>query len=320
MNCSLIIPAYNSAKTLPLCLRSALNQSLPREQYEVIVIDDGSTDNTAEIAKAFGVDVIVQKNQGPAAARNAGAQKAKGDILVFTDSDCELDPNFLRNLTAPFQQPEITGAQGAYKTRQPEFMAHFGQIEIETRYELLARSSFIDFIGTYAAAYRREIFINNQGFDTQFRLASGEDTEFSYKLQKQGHRLVFCPDAIVYHQHPSSLGRYLRVKFYRGFWRVRLYSLHPEKMLRDSYTPQHLKIQVLTSALIPLLAFFSLINSIWLWCWVAWFLAYIYWSLPFFFRFRRNSFPGAYKIPFVLALRAIALGSGLMFGYLKRIF
>ena len=159
MKYSLIIPAYNAERTIASCLGSALNQSLSRDEYEIVVVDDGSTDKTSEIVKSYPVRLIQQRNQGPAVARNSGANEAKGNILIFTDSDCELDFKFLKEITSPIESdPEIVGVQGSYKTKQKEIMAQFGQVEIETRYRRMAKNKYIDFIGTYAAAYNKDIF------------------------------------------------------------------------------------------------------------------------------------------------------------------
>ena len=320
MKCSLIIPAYNAGRTLDTCLRSAFDQSLPLEAYEVIVVDDGSTDNTPEVAGGFPVILLRQQNSGPAAARNAGVRQATGEILIFTDSDCELDREFLKNMIAPFKKNEIIGVQGVYKTEQTEFMANFGQVEIEGRYVRLAHDKYIDFIGTYAAAYRRDVFNDNDGFNESFPLASGEDTEFSYKLQKQGHKMVFNPAAFVYHRHPSTLKHYLRTKFYRGYWRIGLYSLHPEKTIKDSYTPQSLKIQVLTMPLVLASLLLSVVNPTWLWCVVIAAVCYVLWSIPFAKRFHTRHMGGIWKLPFILIARAAALGAGLAVGFLQRIY
>ena len=224
MKYSLIIPAYNAGKSISTCLESALRQSISIDRYEVIVVDDGSNDNTAEIVSNYPVKMVKQHNQGPAAARNRGAMMSRGEILVFTDSDCELSLDFLENIIAPFENnPKIVGVQGSYKTKQNEFMAQFGQVEIETRYRRMDKTEYIDFIGTYAAAYDKRIFWQFGGFDKGFRLASGEDTEFSYKLHEAGYKMVFESKAIVFHQHPNKLTNYLKTKLYRGYWRIRLY-------------------------------------------------------------------------------------------------
>ena len=162
MRCSLIIPVYNAEKTIVLCLQSALNQSLPKDDYEIIVVDDGSEDNSIKLIKqnfSGEITLINQHNQGPAAARNRGAGEAQGVILILTDSDCELDFNFLEKIIGPIEKnPEVVGVQGSYKTKQAEFIAHFTQVEIETRYRRMCKTKYIDFIGSYAAVYRKDIF------------------------------------------------------------------------------------------------------------------------------------------------------------------
>lgn len=315
MRCSVIIPAYNSEATVAFCLESALNQSLSKEDYEVILVDDGSMDDTRKIAENYPIRVTQQEKQGPAAARNNGATQAKGDILIFTDSDCELDFNFIENIIAPFgQDSNIVGVQGSYKTKQKEFVAQFVQVEIETRYQKMAKSEYTDFIGTYAAAYRKDIFLRYGGFDVGFTLASGEDTEFSYKLHAHNHKMVFEPKAFVYHQHPSNLRRYLKMKFFRGYWRVRLYRKHPKKVIKDSYTPQFLKFQVLAIPLSLLFAFLSLFNIIWLLILFFIILLFVVFSIPFFKLFKEKKHSKAILIPAMLLLRGLFLFLGIVSG------
>ena len=318
MRCSLIIPAYNASNTIATCLSSALNQSILRDEYEVIVVDDGSTDNTSDIIEKYPVKLIRQQNQGPAVARNRGAGEAVGDILVFTDSDCELDHNFLSNITAPIVNDiQITGVQGSYKTRQKEFMARFGQVEIETRYQRMAKGEYIDFIGTYAAAYKADIFREYGGFDTGFPLASGEDTEFSYKLHRAGYKLVFVPESFVYHQHPTKLVKYLRTKFYRGYWRIRLYKKHPEKAIKDSYTPQSLKVQFFSIPLFLLSGVLLFFSWLWLLPILAVIFLFIFFSLPFIRLMVKDDGAKRFFVSSLLFLRASALFFGMCFGALN---
>jgi len=320
MRCSLIIPAYNAENTIVSCLESALNQSLPQTEHEIIVVDDGSTDNTPKIVRNYPVRIIEQQNQGPATARNVGAAEANGDILIFTDSDCELDYNFVEKITAPIEQSsEVVGVQGSYKTKQTQFMSRFGQVEIETRYKKMARKKYTDFIGTYAAAYKKDIFHKYGKFDPGSPLASGEDTEFSYKLHRNGHKMVFEPQAFVYHQHPSKLSKYIKVKFYRGYWRIRLYKKYPQKTINDSYTPQTLKFQVLSIPLLFLFSAMSLFNPVWLVIPIFMISLFVFFSIPFFRLFKEKKYSKAIFIPVVLLLRAMALFFGMVFGLVNEL-
>lgn len=248
VNCSVIIPAYNAQATLNQCLDALKEQSVDPDSYEIIVIDDGSVDATAVIAANYGVRVHTQPNQGPAAARNKGAEMATGDLILFTDSDCVPDHDWIREMTAPFADAAITGVKGAYRTRQKELTARFAQAEFQDRFNLLGQSEFIDMVDTYSAGFRRRVFLSAGGFDTSFPVANNEDTEFSYRLASQGHKLVFNPRAIVFHTHPATLRKYLTVKFKRGYWRIIVYARYPDKAVKDSYTPGIIKLQSLIMA------------------------------------------------------------------------
>jgi cellulose synthase/poly-beta-1,6-N-acetylglucosamine synthase-like glycosyltransferase len=251
MKASIIIPAYNAEKTIAQCLESMGRQFF--SGYETIVVDDGSSDLTAQIVSRFkNVKLVRQKNSGPAVARNNGASQAKGEIVVFTDSDCIADRQWLARMLKPFEDKAIAGVQGRYKSRQRKIIARLIQLEIEKSYAKMKRQESIDFIGTYSAAYRKSLFKEMQGFDTSFPIASGEDTDLSFRIEGKGGKLVFSPKAIVFHRHPASLGKYLKIKFSRAFWRTKVYKRHKGKMLKDAYTSQTVKAQTaLFYALIP---------------------------------------------------------------------
>lgn len=320
MKCSLIIPAFNSAATIEATLRSSLHQSIMRADYEVIVVNDGSNDETAEIVARYPVRLISQKNAGPAAARNNGARVARGDVIIFTDSDCELDYRFIEKISEPIlTSAEIDGVQGSYRTRQRGFIARFIQTEIETRYNKIKKNRYIDFIGTYAAAYRRKIFLRHNGFDTGFLSASGEDAEFSYRLQENNHKLVFCADAFVYHHHPEKLGHYLRVKFFRGYWRVRLHKMHPRKMLDDSYTTIGVKAELLSVPLTPAVVLLGIFDLRFLLFLIPLVLLFVWNSIPYIRIFRRMSYSRSFLITPVLLVRTYFIFFGVLWGVIRRV-
>ncbi len=246
MLASVIIPAYNSASTIGECVDALKAQDFSKKEFEIIVVDDGSTDGTAGVAEKAGAKVFAQQNAGPARARNLGAKNAKGRILLFTDADCIARKNWLSQMLRPFEDREVVGMQGAYKTMQQSLVARFAQLEIEERYERMAQhADRLDWIGSYSAAYRREDFFAAGGFDESFPKASGEDPELSYKLAKMGKKLVFNPKAIVYHTHPDTIFKYFKTKFYRAYYRISLYSKHADKIVNDSYTPSSIKLQII---------------------------------------------------------------------------
>lgn len=249
---TVVIPAYNAAGTLADALDALDRQTVGRDRFAVIVVDDGSTDATAAVAARHGAQVIRQPNAGPAAARNAGARAADCDILVFTDADCAPAPDFLAQILVPFADPAVAGVQGAYRTAQTSLVARFAQLEFEDRYAYVARRPTIDLVATYAAGYRKTVFDAAGGFDTSFCRADNEDTELSYRLSAAGHRLVFAPAAIVYHRHPATLARYLGIKVRRACWRFRACREHPQKLVCDGYTPPVIRVQTVLAGLFGL--------------------------------------------------------------------
>ena len=317
---SVIVPAFNAETTLPSCLNALGQQSVPKDDYEVIVVDDGSSDSTSKIARQFKMKCMYQANRGPAAARNMGAYQAKGDIILFTDADCVPDRRWLEEMTLPFEDPEVMGVKGAYKTRQKPLIARFAQAEFEDRYDLLRSQTSIDMIATYAAAFRKDIFLKMSGFDEHFPVANNEDTEFSYRLVTAGHKLVFNPKAFVFHTHPDTLWKYLRVKFWRGYWRMVVYRRYPEKAVKDSYTPGVIKIQTLLMALsmifVPLSWFMPGVLYLAVLAWAIIIVS----SFPFSFKtFKKDRVIGLIS-PAVLLLRSLVFASGSLSGMARCLF
>jgi len=316
--CSVIIPAKNAAHVLGLCLDAVNCQSLPRESYEVIVVDDGSTDGTSKIAAEKGARVLSQPPSGPAAARNAGAKQAASPLLVFTDADCEPVGNWLEMMLAPFALPTVAGVKGAYLSRQQELTARFVQLEYEDKYLRMMRYSEIDFVDTYSAAFRKAAFWSVQGYDTGYPNASVEDQEFSFRMAKTGHQMVFVPGARVYHRHAHSAANYARKKYKIGYWKVRLLKRHPDKVINDTHTPQILKAQIVlfyaamaltlaaaVAAPAPLLV--SAAGAAW--------AAFALTTVPLAQRAAHASLRLAAATPLFLALRSAALGAGMAAGF-----
>jgi GT2 family glycosyltransferase len=242
---SIIIPTFNGASRIGNCLDSLVKQTAARD-VEILVVDDGSTDNTAEVVRGYSsVRLITQANAGPAAARNRGAQEARGTILLFTDDDCVPMPDWVEAMLRPFSDPEVVGAKGVYRTRQKSLAARFVQIEYEDKYRLMTGLPSIDFIDTYSAGFRRERFLEMAGYDTSFPVACAEDIELSYRMSARGWKMKFVPAAIVYHTHPDTFSRYLKKKYKFAFWRVLAVLKNPSKGVKDSHTPQTMKLQLL---------------------------------------------------------------------------
>jgi glycosyltransferase involved in cell wall biosynthesis len=278
------------------------------------VVDDGSTDLTSEIARKYPVKLLRQRNSGPATARNLGAKNSSGEIILFTDADCIAEPNWIEEMTSPFKDKEVIAVKGAYKRGKGNLVMRFVQIEFEERYVMLSKLNSIDMIDTYSAAFRRNIFMEYGGFDTNFTKANNEDTELSYRLVQTKCRMVFNPKAKVYHTgHPNTIFKYFKLKLRRGFWRVIVYKRFPDKILTDTYTPKTLKFQVLSSIL-------SLLHFYFFYAFLTFLFLFLISSNPFIRFSLKKDTSIALLAPFFLMIRATAIGLGSVYGFVSNPF
>ena len=244
---SVILPLYNDAATLGPVL-DALRAQTGSRAFEVIVVDDGSTDR--------GPDLVVpphrlirQKNAGPGAARNRGAAEARGDILLFLDSDC-VPPRDWVDTMAATMDPEagFDAAMGTIRAANDGVVPRLVQMEVEDRYRGMATPPrSVDFIAAPACGVRAPVFAALGGFD--IRLRQAEDVEFAYRLTSAGHRIAFVPEVPVAHAHQETWRDFLKAKYARALGRLRVFRLFPDKRRKDSWTPMSFKLQFLCVAL-----------------------------------------------------------------------
>ena len=314
---SVIVPVFEGAQTLDACLRALSVQTIESRRYEVIVVDDGSTDSSAEMAARYGVRVLNQEHAGAAAARNRGAAEARGQALLYTDADCEPSPDWIEQMLAPFADPKVVGVKGAYRTRQHSVVARFVQAEFEEKYDRQKAAGSIDFVDTYAAAYRREVLMAHGGFDPEFLM--DEDQELSFRLARAGCRLIFHPAATVYHQHPATVGAYAWRKVQFGRWKVRVLARHPSKAFHDSYTPRTQKAQIV---LAPLAAGAAIAAALGLLSWNVALIpvaAGMLSAIPLLIKAARQGWEVLMVAPLLILVRALALGLGLAWGLAGRV-
>jgi len=262
---SVIIPVFNSERTIKETLNSLKKQT--EKRFEVIVVDDGSTDKSYSIIsnfkKSLNLKILKQKNSGPASARNKGAKISKAEVLIFLDSDCVPKKDFIQEILKPLGDGRVSGVQGEYETKNKKsLMARYIGYEILFRHNSKSYSQRIDHIATYACAYRKKDF--GKGFREDFKNANMEDTELSYRLAKREKILVFNNKAIVLHPHPNSLLRFIIQQYRRGFWRILGHANHQDKLIRDSYMGSSILVQGALSLLFFLNLFLALIGSFFL--------------------------------------------------------
>lgn len=200
---AIIVPVYNGGRQIGSLLESLLRLNYPANRYEIIVVDNCSTDDTADVITHFPITRLYCEERGPAAARNFGIANSQSEIVAFTDADCVADPDWLAQLVQPYQDSQIGGTAGdIHPYPQPEwdildrFAAQFPPLVNFWSGE----NEFLPHLFTANASYRREALQQVGGFNPC--LFTGEDVELSWRLQLDTPwQVAYAPLAAIYHRH-----------------------------------------------------------------------------------------------------------------------
>jgi O-antigen biosynthesis protein len=213
---SVVICTYNGSATIRKTLEVV--QELAYPNYEVIVVDDGSTDVTAKIVREYGVRLISTANQGLSEARNVGFRAATGEFVVYLDDDAFPDPDWLNYLAASFLETEHV-AIGGPNVEPPESglvatcvaNAPGGPVHV------LITDELAEHIPGCNMAFRRKVLEAVGGFDPQFR-AAGDDVDICWRIQERGWTIGFSPAALVWHHRRDAILKYCKQQ--RGYGRA----------------------------------------------------------------------------------------------------
>ena len=230
MRFSVVVPTYNRCALLERVVDAILRQSLPPERFELLVVDDGSTDGTAELGarlqeRAANVRFLRSDHRGVAAARNLGIRAAAGDAVAFTDDDCLVPPDWLERLADGYARyPEVVGVGGRI-TAPDDVLRRSAVARLEAR---VARQVYgagdaeavggfdCPAGGTNNMSYRHEALLGVGGFDEGFPpFVWGEDADLKRRLAERGGRLLYIPLAVI-HLRDYSLSSFLRQGWQRG--------------------------------------------------------------------------------------------------------
>lgn len=225
---SIIIPAYKAASKLP-CLLDSIFATSGLDNYEVIVVDDQSPDDTARVVKNYGRSIryiLLKRNSGPAKARNIGARKAKGKVLLFLDSDviCYAD-TILRVTRAFFKDKDLTALTGVWTRPRSnkQFFPNYKALR-DWSYWINERSrkGYYYLFSTRIAAIKKDVFLRLGGFNEAYRGADIEDIEFTYKIASR-YAILFDEKIRVRHEF-EEFGPIAKKYFRRSFFWSQLFA------------------------------------------------------------------------------------------------
>jgi len=250
--CSIIVPTHERPAALERCLAALVRLDYPPARFEVIVIDDGSQTDPGEAVARFkndlAITLLLQPRKGPAAARNAGARKARGELLAFTDDDCEPDPGWLRALAARFtaEGPQAFGGR-TINALPDNLYSEASQALVDDLYAGYgAQPPGARFFTSNNMAVPAEPFHAVGGFDPAFSSPAGEDRDFSERWLLRGSRLVHVPEALVRHAHALGFGSFWRQHLGYGRAARRLHVLRSARGLdRPASEPLHFYLTLL---------------------------------------------------------------------------
>lgn len=224
---SVVVASYNAARTLPACLDSLERLRYP--DYEVILVDDGSTDTTPQIAQSHpGVRYLRQDNHGLSVARNTGIAAAKGEVVAFTDADCRADEDWLHYLVGDLLAHDFVGI-GGHNFLPPDDSLIAAAVLVSpggpTHVMLTDREA--EHVPGCNMAFYKWALDEIGGFDPVFRKA-GDDVDVCWRLQERGHRIGFSPAGFVWHYRRSTVPAYLKQQGGYGEAEALLARKHPE--------------------------------------------------------------------------------------------
>lgn len=234
---SVIIPVYNEEKNIGRCLEAIRENVYPKANFEVIVIDDGSTDGTLDVAKKFsGARIIRQNHKGKVEALNLGLSEAKNDIIITIDADVMIESDFIKNIVRPFSDPKVGAVSGAAKVANESNMLSAYQA-IEYVYNSLIMDSFSRVFGTSfwfwgaLASFRKDVIAGVGGFS---KSTETEDFDIIMSIKKAGYKTLSIGNAVGRTNVPDDIASLFKQRM--RWWKGTLQTL---KKNREMFRPRY---------------------------------------------------------------------------------
>ena len=224
---SVIVPVYNGERTIGECVESIFALAFPRNDVELLLIDNASSDRTPSMLDRYRDRAIIlhEATRGPAAARNRGLKKATGDIVAFTDADCVVDRDWLTRIIAPLRDPAVAIVGGTILARKPcNAVAEFGERIHD--HQMAIEYDSPPYAITMNWASRRSVLEEVGPFDEE--LMRCEDCDLAYRAVAAGYRIVHEPAAVVYHRNEQTLAGLIAEGYAHGYHSIPLLKKHEE--------------------------------------------------------------------------------------------
>jgi cellulose synthase/poly-beta-1,6-N-acetylglucosamine synthase-like glycosyltransferase len=254
---SIIVPTLNSESTIDECLRSILELDYPKQLLEVIVIDGGSTDKTAELSKAHPIR-FVYSELNPPAAYNLVLKDITNPIIGLVDSDAKVEKQWLRKLVKHLGDANVAGASGTVETwNSDKLVPRVIGYELSYRYRRLPGT--VERVATMNLLLKKKIVLEIGGFDES--LPTQYDTDIGARLAEAGYTIAFDLDAVCYHFHRPTLKKFFKQQYKYGENTWKLYFKHPKLARGDKITDGWMNSQPILYAVAALLLLITLITG-----------------------------------------------------------
>jgi GT2 family glycosyltransferase len=214
---SVIIPVLNGEKTIGDCMASLLRTDYPPERHEILVVDNGSTDRTAEIVKNLPVQYLREERRGAPAARNTGIKASRGELVAFTDADCVVTRGWLGELVRTFDEDRVGGVAGEIFPYPPNTSAerYAARVRSLSPQKYLSRP-LLPFAVFANLAFRRDVFDRVGHLDEAITMGA-EATDFCTRfLRGTGLKLKYAPNAVVFHRYRATARRFFKQQWNYG--------------------------------------------------------------------------------------------------------
>lgn len=228
---SYVIGVRNMERTVGRTIESIMNQKYPNK--EIIVINDGSDDNTVNVLKKYSIKVITTEKIGISNARNLGYKNSKGDFIAFTDADCELDPYWTDKILRGFKDNEVglIGGRTIFRINE-SFSSVYRSVEFSKRYKNI-ENRLVFWAGGPGSMFRRKVIDEIGGFKPEW--VHGEDTEISFLTIEHGYKILNQSEAITYHIPESVFWRLVRKGYRDAKAHVRVVKSHSKNYISGKF-------------------------------------------------------------------------------------